>query len=40
MREELRRRAQIVLQDPYTSLPPRMRVRDIVADPLAIHGLG
>jgi oligopeptide/dipeptide ABC transporter ATP-binding protein len=36
---ELRRRAQIVLQDPYTSLPPRMRVRDIVADPLAIHGL-
>jgi oligopeptide transport system ATP-binding protein len=37
--KELRRRAQIVLQDPYTSLPPRMRVRDIVADPLAIHGL-
>lgn len=36
----LRRRAQIVFQDPYTSLPPRMRVRDIVADPLLIHRIG
>ena len=35
----LRRRAQIVFQDPYSSLPPRMRVGDIVGDPLAIHGL-
>ncbi|HSR30862.1 MAG TPA: oligopeptide/dipeptide ABC transporter ATP-binding protein [Anaerolineae bacterium] len=35
----LRRQAQIVFQDPYTSLPPRMRVRDIVADPLLIHRL-
>ncbi len=34
----LRRDMQIVFQDPYTSLPPRMRVRDIVADPLEIHG--
>jgi oligopeptide/dipeptide ABC transporter ATP-binding protein len=34
----LRKEMQIVFQDPYTSLPPRMRVRDIVADPLAIHG--
>jgi len=33
----LRHRAQIVFQDPYTSLPPRMRVRDIIADPLLIH---
>ncbi|GAG38363.1 unnamed protein product, partial [marine sediment metagenome] len=35
----MRRQAQIVFQDPYTSLPPRMRVRDIVADPLLIHRL-
>jgi oligopeptide/dipeptide ABC transporter ATP-binding protein len=34
----LRKEMQIVFQDPYTSLPPRMRVRDIVADPLRIHG--
>ena len=33
-------RAQIVFQDPYTSLPPRMRVGDIVGEPLVIHGLG
>ncbi len=35
----LRQRAQIVFQDPYTSLPTRMRVGDIVADPLLIHHL-
>jgi oligopeptide transport system ATP-binding protein len=35
----LRRRAQIVFQDPYASLPPRMRVERILADPLVIHGV-
>jgi len=31
---------QIVFQDPYSSLNPRMRVSDIVEEPLIIHGLG
>jgi oligopeptide transport system ATP-binding protein len=36
---ELRREMQIIFQDPYASLNPRMRVRDIVGEPLSIHGL-
>jgi ABC-type oligopeptide transport system ATPase subunit len=35
-----RRDMQIVFQDPYSSLNPRMRVRDIVEEPLVIHRLG
>lgn len=36
---QLRARMQIVLQDPYTSLNPRMKIADIVAEPLLVHGL-
>lgn len=38
-RRELRKRMQMVYQDPYASLNPRMTVGQIVGDPLAIHGL-
>jgi oligopeptide/dipeptide ABC transporter ATP-binding protein len=36
----LRRRIQMVYQDPYESLDPRQRVRQAVEEPLAIHRLG
>jgi peptide/nickel transport system ATP-binding protein len=35
----VRQHAQMVFQDPYSSLNPRMTVRDIVGEPLVIHGL-
>src|SRR5215475_10203050 len=37
---EMRRHMQIVFQDPYSSLNPRMRARQIVEEPLIIHHLG
>lgn len=34
-----RKSVQIAFQDPFSSLNPRMRVREIIAEPLTIHGL-
>jgi peptide/nickel transport system ATP-binding protein len=36
----LRRGMHMVFQDPYASLPPGMRVGDIVAEPMVIHRIG
>ncbi|MEM9138540.1 MAG: ABC transporter ATP-binding protein [Pseudomonadota bacterium] len=35
-----RMRAQMVFQDPYNALSPRMSVQDILTEPLKIHGIG
>jgi len=37
---EIRREMQIIFQDPYASLNPRMKVGDIVGEPLVIHNRG
>jgi len=35
----MRRRMQMIFQDPYASLNPRMTVGDIVGEPLEVHGI-
>ncbi len=38
--EKIRMNCQIIQQDPYDSINPRMRIRDIVLEPLEIHNIG
>jgi oligopeptide transport system ATP-binding protein len=38
--KEFRRNAQMIFQDPFASLNPRMKIGDIVSEPLFVHGMG
>jgi oligopeptide transport system ATP-binding protein len=35
----LRQRIQVIFQDPYSSLNPRMKIGDIIAEPMMVHGI-
>jgi peptide/nickel transport system ATP-binding protein len=35
-----RRKVQMIFQDPYASINPRFRIRDVLEEPLLIHGIG
>jgi ABC-type oligopeptide transport system ATPase subunit len=35
----LRRRIQVIFQDPYSSLNPRMKVGEIIGEPIMVHGI-
>jgi len=37
---EMRRHLQIIFQDPYASLNPRMTIGDILTEPMQVHGIG
>ncbi len=38
--EKIRMNCQMIHQDPYDSINPRMRVKDIILEPLEIHNIG
>ena len=40
MMKSLRREMQIIFQNPYASLDPRMNVESIAGEPLMLHGIG